>query len=326
MMRLPEVATRRSGAARHWSEVGERGTVLGIQILFWTYRLLGRGAFKALLCPVVVYFMLAGGTVRRASRDYLAAVRRRLVELERPLPPRFGMFHHIAAFANALLDKLAMWAGVLPPDVIAAEDVDALERFPLRERGALFIGSHLGNLEVLRAFADKIPDMHVNALVFTRNSEKTNRVMTAMSPRTHSRLIQIDEIGPETVLMLRDKVAGGEHVAIMADRVSVQNRTRAVRAPFLGRSAPFPEGPFVLASLLECPVYLLFCVNDGERYRVHLEPFADPFVLPRATRQQALEQAVARYAERLEAHCLLAPTQWFNFFDFWNQAGDDRAA
>jgi hypothetical protein len=28
---------------------------------------------------------------------------------------------------------------------------------------------------------------------------------------------------------------------------------------------------------------------------------------------------VARYASRLEAHCLLAPTQWFNFFDFWDQ-------
>ena len=325
MMRLPEVATRRIGAA-HWSEVAERGSALGIQILFWTYRLLGRGAFKALLCPVVIYYMLAGGPVRRGSRDYLATVRNRLVALGRPVPPRFGMFHHIAAFANALLDKLAMWAGALPPDVIAAEDLEALEHLPLRERGVLFIGSHLGNLEVLRAFADKIPDMHVNALVSTRNSEKTNRVMAAISPRTHSRLIQIDEIGPETVLMLRDKVDAGEHIAIMADRVSVRHRGRSIMAPFLGRPAPFPEGPFVLASLLECPVYLLFCVNDGERYRVHLEPFADPVVLPRATRQQALEQVVARYAERLEARCLLAPTQWFNFFDFWQQAGDDRAA
>jgi predicted LPLAT superfamily acyltransferase len=326
MMRAPQIATRRIRAARHWSEVGERGTVLGIQILFWTYRLLGRGAFKALLFPVVVYFMVAGGTIRRASRDYLATVRGRLLALGRELPPRFGMFHHIAAFAHALLDKLAMWAGVLSPAVIAAEDLETLEHLPLRKRGVLFIGSHLGNLEVLRAFADKVPDMHVNALVFTGNSKKTNRAMAAMSSRTHSRLIQIDEIGPETVLMLRDRIAAGEHVAIMADRVSVRHRERSIMAPFLGKPAPFPEGPFVLASLLECPVYLLFCVHDGERYRVHVEPFADPFVLPRATRQHALEAAVARYAERLEARCLLAPTQWFNFFDFWKQAGDDRAA
>jgi predicted LPLAT superfamily acyltransferase len=42
--------------------------------------------------------------------------------------------------------------------------------------------------------------------------------------------------------------------------------------------------------------------------------------LPRRTRRQALEHAIVRYAQRLEAHCLLAPTQWFNFFDFWGQA------
>jgi predicted LPLAT superfamily acyltransferase len=60
-------------------------------------------------------------------------------------------------------------------------------------------------------------------------------------------------------------------------------------------------------------------------YRVFVEPFADPFELPRAGRQQVLERAIERYAERLEAHCLLAPTQWFNFFDFWDQTGGDPA-
>jgi predicted LPLAT superfamily acyltransferase len=28
---------------------------------------------------------------------------------------------------------------------------------------------------------------------------------------------------------------------------------------------------------------------------------------------------IARYAQRLEHYCLMAPLQWFNFFDFWNQ-------
>jgi predicted LPLAT superfamily acyltransferase len=121
--------------------------------------------------------------------------------------------------------------------------------------------------------------------------------------------------------MLADKLRDGEHVAIVADRVSVNYRERSIYAPFLGLPAPFPEGPFILASLLGCPVYLLFCLRLGRRYRVFIEPFADPLALPRAQRREALERAVTRYAERLEAHCLLAPTQWFNFFQFWDQAG-----
>jgi predicted LPLAT superfamily acyltransferase len=326
LLRSPMLVGRRIGRGLHWAELGERGGVLGIRVLFGAYRLLGRPAFAVLMYPVAAYFYLAVGHARRASRDYLGAVRVRLAELGRTIPPRLNPFHHVVEFGHAALDKVAMWADALPPDAIEFDDAVLLERFRAEKRGALFIGSHLGNLEALRAFGDKVQGMKVNALVFTRHSPKFNRVMAAVSPKNLEGMIQIDSLGPETVIALRERLAAGEHVAIVADRVSVRHKERSIAAPFLGRSAPFPEGPFVLASLLECPVYLLFCLKIDGRYRVYFELFADPLVLPRADRQRALEAAVARYAERLEAHCLLAPTQWFNFFDFWEQAGGHRAA
>jgi predicted LPLAT superfamily acyltransferase len=319
LLRLPMLVTRRVGAG-HWAELGERGGVLGMRLLFAVYRLFGRRAFTLLLYPVAAYFCVAAGTARRASRDYLSAVRRRLAELGRPEPEPLTVYRHVLAFGNAVLDKVAMWAEAMPNRGITAEDLATLERLRTESRGALFIGSHLGNLEMLRAVSDS-QRMTVNPLVFTRNSPKLNRVLAEVSPKTLERMIQVDSLGPEAVIVLRDKLAAGEHVAILADRVSVRHRERSLRAPFMGRPAPFPEGPFVLASLLECPVYLLFCIKIGGGYRVFVEPFADPFELPRAGRQQALQSAIERYAARLEAHCLLAPTQWFNFFDFWGQAG-----
>jgi predicted LPLAT superfamily acyltransferase len=320
LWRLPMLTTRRVGTALHWASLSERGGVAGMHLLFAVYRLFGRFAFTALLYPVVGYFSFAAGSARRASREYLGAVRARLTALGRPVPPRLTVFHHVLEFGNGVLDKVAMWADAMPNGGITAEDFAMLERFRLESRGALFIGSHLGNLEMLRAIGD-LQKMTVNALVFTRHSPKFNRVLAAVSPKTLERMIQVDSLGPEAVIMLRDKLAAGEHVAIVGDRVSVRHKERSLRAPFLGRPAPFPEGPFVLASLLECPVYLLFCLKIDGRYRVFLEPFADPLVLPRGARQAALEEAIERYAARLEAHCLLAPTQWFNFFDFWGQAG-----
>ena len=320
LWRVPMLVTRRVGAALHWADLGERGGVAGMHLLFAVYRLFGRAAFTVLLYPVAAYFSVAARSARRASRDYLDAVRVRLGELGRPVPPQLTVFHHVLAFGNGVLDKVAMWADAMPNRGITADDFAMLERFRLESRGALFIGSHLGNLEMLRAVGD-LQNMTVNALVFTRHSPKFNRVLAAVSPKTLERMIQVDSLGPEAVIMLRDKLAAGEHVAIVGDRVSVRHKERSQRAPFLGRPAPFPEGPFVLASLLECPVYLLFCLKIEGRYRVFLEPFADPLVLPRAGRQEALARAIERYAARLEAHCLLAPTQWFNFFDFWGQAG-----
>jgi predicted LPLAT superfamily acyltransferase len=305
----------------HWSAVAERGDVWGLRFMFAAYRLLGRGVFTVLLYPVVGYFYVTGRRARHASHDYLSAVRAQLAREGRPIPRGMNVFQHVVAFGNGLLDKLAMWAGALPASSLEFADLPVLKQFT-EGRGVLFIGSHHGNLEVLRAFGEQIQGLKVNTLVSTRNSKNWMRVLKAVSPQTLENMIQIDSLGPEAVIALRDKLAAGEHVAILSDRVSVNHRERSIRAPFLGRPAPFPEGPFVLASLLECPVYLLFCLKIGGKYHVSVEPFADPLVLPRRERRALLERAIVRYAERLEAHCLLAPMQWFNFFDFWGAGGE----
>jgi predicted LPLAT superfamily acyltransferase len=317
LARLPKLLRGNLSRGLHWADLGERGGVLGMQTLLTVYRLFGRTAFTLLLYPVVGYFWLTARNARRASVDYLGAVRRRSAELGRPAPPG-SSFGHVLEFGHAVLDKGAIWGGAFPSRNVDFEDP---ELFPqLWTKGCLFIGSHLGNLEILRAFGD-FRNFKVNALVFTRHSPKFNRMLSSVNPRAFDGMIEIDSLGPDTVIKLQDRIRAREHIAIVGDRVSVRHKERSIHAPFLGRPAPFPEGPFILASLLACPVYLLFCLKVGRRYRVYLEPFADPLVLPRGGRHAALEQVVRRYAERLEAHCLLAPTQWFNFFDFWEQAG-----
>ena len=322
LARIPLLLGRRIGAGLHWAATAERGGVWGMRFLFAAYRLLGRGVFTALLYPVVAYFYVVAGNARHVSREYLDAVRARLVREGRPIPRRMNVFHHLLAFGNGVLDRLAMWAGALPASSLEFADAQALQQFS-SGRGVLFIGSHHGNLEVLRAFGDQVRGLKINVLVFTRNSPNLNRVMKAVSPQTLERMIQVDSLGPEAVIMLRDKLEAGEHIAISGDRVSVKHKERSIRVPFLGRPAPFAEGPFILASLLECPVYLLFCLKIDGKYRVSVEPFADPLLLPRKERRAALQRTIARYSERLEAHCLLAPTQWFNFFDFWGRADSE---
>ena len=45
---------------------------------------------------------------------------------------------------------------------------------------------------------------------------------------------------------------------------------------------------------------------------------------PRKNREQAMQQIIQRYAERLQTYCLKEPLQWFNFFDFWHVDNDDN--
>jgi len=307
----------------HWSQVRERGDVAGMRFLYGIYLRGGRWAFSLLLYFVVAYFWLTAGRARRASREYLTRIRSRLAAIDRPPAMALTTLSHFFEFGRSLLDKGAMWGGSFR----APLEFDNPEVFrQIRElgRGALFIGSHLGNLEMLRAYADTEHGLKVNALVYSRNSPKWSRLAETIGPRAFERMIEIDTLGPESIIELQDKIRAGEHIAITADRVSVRHKERSIHVPFLGETAPFPEGPFILASLLACPVYLLFCVANGKGYRVYIEPFADPLSLPRARRHESLERIIARYAQRLEAYCLLAPTQWFNFFDFWEQARNDR--
>ena len=59
---------------RHWSRMAERGTLLGLKTVSWTYRLLGRRTALILLWPVTAYFFVTGRTARKASLKYLRKV------------------------------------------------------------------------------------------------------------------------------------------------------------------------------------------------------------------------------------------------------------
>ncbi len=327
LIRLPLLIGRKLGVRNHhWSGLRERGGTLGLKILFATYRTFGRNAFRLLLYPAMSYFYLTSPQARRASRDYLRRVERQLEKEGRRPARHLSSFKHFIEFGESILDKTATWSGEVSKDKLRHVDPEAYEELLKIDRGGIFIGSHLGNLEALRAFGGFNKGMTVNALVFTHHSLKFMQFLEEANPKAVEHFIQVDTIGPESIERLKDKINAGEWIAMVADRTSVSRQSRAINCDFLGTEAPFPEGPFILASLLKCPVYLLFCLKAEDRYDVYLEPFADPLELPRQTRQEDLQRAVTHYAQQLEQRCLTAPYQWFNFFDFWNKSQAQNGA
>ena len=73
-----------------------------------------------------------------------------------------------------------------------------------------------------------------------------------------------------------------------------------------------------LAAILHAPVVLAFGLWRGpRRYLLRFERFAERIDLPRARREEALRDWLARYAARLAETCRAHPYNWFNFYDFW---------
>ncbi len=311
-----------ANTAPHWASLQETSLVLGIRSLLWVYRLCGRGVFRLFLRPVVSYYFLSGRTARNASREYL----RRLGQYYPELALSGGWlqsYRHFLSFGETLLDKIIVWTGSISQEQVDFPNRKLLLDLLEQQRGAILLSGHIGNLEICQAIADLRGHIHLNILVHTKHAEKFNRLLGGSAGSATIQLIQVTELNPAIAIDLQNKIERGEFLVMVGDRIPV-NSNRTVRAEFLGKQAEFPQGPYLLASLLRCPVYTLFCCNVDGRFRIDLELFAETIRIPRneSQRLEMLKTLARRYAERLETHCRAAPFQWFNFYPYWDSEAD----
>lgn len=302
-----------SAPDQHWADQRERGSPTLMRLTAWAARKLGRRAVAPVVWLIVLYFYAFGARARRAIATY----QRRLAEsgaLAVPLPRSFPVYRQYLAFAGAMLDKLDVWQGKITMARLDIDDPDHLHGQMGHGRGQILVGSHLGNIEICRALAEQTGTLQLNVLVHSKHAVHFNRLLDEAGGGL--RMIQVSELDAAVMLDLAQRLDRGEWLAIAGDRVPLRgDRTAPVQ--FLGATALLPQGPWLLAGLLGCPVNLLFCTRHGDRYRVSMERLTGRIEWTRATRQARIADWTQRYADRLAAHCRKAPLQWFNFYPFW---------
>ncbi len=329
--KIPKLIYRNIYRVHHWSQTSERKGLWGMRFMLKAYKLFGRTGFKILLYPVIAGYWLTGSVQRKASQDYLQRLKSYSTQINKPLPPTIllNSFQHFLQFGESILDKLAGWNGdICLKEVIFHQQTLCLEQLKTG-KGLLILGSHLGDIELCRALGELSHDVIINALVYTRHAERFNQLLKEINPKSSINLIQVNNWGPDVAIMLKQKLDKGEWLAILGDRTPINmNSQRDVQrispVNFLGKSAWFPQGPFILAALLACPVWLMFGLKPEGQFQIYFEPFADPLLLSRKNREKDIQQAIQRYAERLEHYCFLSPLDWFNFYDFWHDNAKQR--
>jgi predicted LPLAT superfamily acyltransferase len=311
-----------------WGSIPERGSMLALKVLVTIYRTMGRRACLVVLHFIAVYFTLIGGGARRASRIYLETLWA-TPEGQKSLghKPRFGdLLHHIHEFSINVFDRIVAWSGHLGELRFEHRGSEVLFELASSGNGALLIGAHQGSFDMMRLLADKY-GMTVNVLMFTRHATRINTFFEQLDPNSRVRVLEIEPNSLKTAFMIRECIARGEFVGILADRIhpgAPGARDRPVYFDFLGRRTAFSLSPFVLASVLGCPVVHTQCIRlDDRTYESSarvLSEGLDP-ALPRRRKAEALLRA---FVAEIEATCYRAPYQWFNFFDYWGdrEGGD----
>ena len=290
-----------------WLEQRERGTLAvmkgGVRLLLSVGHTFGR----ILLYPTCAYFIASSRQARAASRDYLGRVlgrRARFLDIVR----------HYLTFAKTLHDRVYFLAGRTGEFTVEQHGLESLEKTLAKGKGCLLLGAHLGSFEVLRVIGTLERKLPVNVLLYPDNASNADAVASDLCPELKARVIPLGR--PDTLLRVHECLERGEIVGILGDRALKSDKT--VRCDFLGAPATFPQGPLLLASIVKAPVVLFFGLYHGaRRYSIHFEPFTDELSISRKDRAAELQPWIARYAQRVEHYCRLAPYNWFNFYDFW---------
>lgn len=305
---------------QQWIERPEAGNAVALRWFIRFALLVGRRVGCVLIMPITLYFLLRRGPERRASRIYLSRIAGRRASW-------WQVWRHMLHFAVVGLDRIFLLAENLQRFDIRTHGVDQLVAALDKQRGLLLFGSHVGSYEVLRVFSQLKPDVEVRAVLDVQQTPMMTNALAYLNPKLAAGIINARKDGTQTALEIKEALDKKALVTLLVDRARPGNTV--VTVDFLGERAPFPTAPWLLAATLKVPVVLCFGLyRGGNRYDLHFELFAETLTLQRGRREADLQQIVQRYADRLAHHIRAEPNNWFNFYDFWQNAQpvDDAVA
>ncbi|MEZ4452431.1 MAG: hypothetical protein R3B09_23410 [Nannocystaceae bacterium] len=298
-----------------WATRREKGTATGVRFILALTRIFGRGGARLFLRVLIFYYALFARAARRASREYHA----RLRGVTPAAIGFFAVYRHLLAFAEVALDRVYLVRGESRHFEVTHTGVEHLTALRRAGKGAILLGAHLGSFEALRQVGGA-QAFKIHILAYFENARLITRFLEEAGADFHSSVIAIRPGDPSYIFQVQEAIEAGDLVAVLGDRVGLSEKTATV--DFLGAPARLPIGPYTMAAILRCPIYLTFGLYQApSRYDLYCEPLCERLELPRKGRDAVIQEYAQRYAARLEHYCRRAPDNWFNFFDFWGAAG-----
>jgi predicted LPLAT superfamily acyltransferase len=287
-----------------WRDKAERGSPGLIRLIVWLAHTVGRPVCRALLYPIVLYFVVTDGTARRASREFLGRALGRAARWR-------DVFMHMHHFGATLLDRVYLAGGEFGRFRLTIEGQERVRAAVSEGRGCVLLGSHLGSFDLLMLANQALSDQPVAVMMHVDPRSRLRQIAGIDDSR-----VQLIALGkPDSFMRAYEVLERGGVVAVLADRVDGGTPLRSL---FFGQPAPFPIGPHVLAARAGAAVLTCFGLYEGgANYRIEFAPF--DLRLPRGSRGAELQPAVDAYAQRLEEQARRFPYNWFNFFPYWTQ-------
>ena len=214
-------------------------------------------------------------------------------------------------FGQIILDRFGVYAGKKYQFITEGQEImDELETHP---EGLLLLSSHIGNYEIA-GYSLKPKKKKFNALVFGGETATVMENRQRLLSQNNMSMILVKE-DLSHLFAINAALDNGDIVSMPADRIFGSQKN--VECQFFGEKAKFPLGAFAMAIQKNVPVLAVFVMKEGmKKYHAYVKAIE---CNPQSGKREQMAQLAQSYAEQLETIVRCYPTQWFNYFDFWQQ-------
>jgi predicted LPLAT superfamily acyltransferase len=183
--------------------------------------------------------------------------------------------------------------------------------------GGLLISAHIGNFEMAGHLLQRL-DAKVNIIMLDAEHQRIKDYLSSFT----SRSFQVIPIKEDNSHLYEIKRAFENHELVCMHGDRFMPGTKNQVCDFMGGKAVFPSGPFYLAMKYHVPVSFVFAMKEGNRHYHFYATFPGMYAQQAspAKRDEVLQQIIGDYIVALEEKIQLYPTQWFNYYAFWNES------
>ena len=287
----------------NWTHKRERGSVWLIIVITWLAPRIGRSLCRALLYPIVFYFILTDKVARLASKEFLQEVSGQRVYWNL-------VFMHIYYFATTLLDRIFMTESDFKKFDITITGLPLVISALKEGRGCLLLGSHLGSFDLLIRARHALGERRVNVMMRVDPHTNLRKVIGV-----NNSLVNIIPLGhPNSYLHAYEAINKGEIVAVLADRVDGSSK---LPVQFMNRLTAMPTAPHILAARCRAPILMFFGIyENSNKYRIEFVECGTAASV--SSHGVELQSEVNLYTRILETYARRYPLNWFNFYPYWS--------
>lgn len=306
---------------KDWYYVKEKSAgEVRLMLSYFVYKIFGKIALNIIAFFVSFFTFVFSSDVRMFSKNNLKVIYE-YSNKKTPKPNFINSYKNVLNYALSLADKIEAFRGKLSAEEFEFEDIKEKEIFfnDIKEnKGIFLITSHIGNSEILRSFVSN-PDSgfkspKVNVFMKKDQCRIFNSFLNKIKLKTSDiEIFDTDDISVDDAINIDEKMNKGEIVIMAGDRIS--NEQKKSKIIFLNKEIYLPSGVFEFARILDKTTYFISAVKKRGKYKIYLKKLIQ---LESLDKKRKIEFMQKEYLSFLEKLILIAPEQFYHFYDFFN--------